>query len=233
MDSPPPFMPTEYGNFDPSQWSNPYSSFQNTGIPFPASYLGWPTDSMGNPIQPTPGMTLNSTPQSAAGLPSSPAAGAAPAAAAPQASAGGIPASNLQQQRLAQLNAAPYNNALSSVNSGLGGWGSGGVSPSQAAIQQMALAGQTQALSGGMPQQQAAPAAAPAGPSSGLTAQQYLSLLAHPNPVTTPGATVPQSAQAYQPSNGVLANFLANWKPATSGPGSGFQQGFAKALRGS
>jgi hypothetical protein len=85
-------------------------------------------------------------------------------------------------------------------------------------------------------QVQAAPAAAPAGGaggpvnSSGLTAQQYLSLLANPGHVTTPGATGPQAPTNFQPSNNVLAQFLANWKPAQSGAGSGFQQAFAKAL---
>ena len=78
-------------------------------------------------------------------------------------------------------------------------------------------------------------AAAPAPPAvndAGLTAQQYLSLLANPGKVTTPGATVAQSAPP-QSGSSVLQQFLAGFKPAQSGPGSGFQQGFAKALKGS
>ena len=76
MVSVPTFSPNPYANFDPSQWTNPYSSFQNSGIPFPASYSGWPTDSMGNPIgatSATPGLTPGQT-----SLPSTPAT-AAPA----------------------------------------------------------------------------------------------------------------------------------------------------------
>jgi hypothetical protein len=55
--------------------------------------------------------------------------------------------------------------------------------------------------------------------------------LANPGKVTTPGATVPASASA-QPGPANLQSFLANWKPAQSGPGSGFQQNFATALKG-
>jgi hypothetical protein len=79
----------------------------------------------------------------------------------------------------------------------------------------------------------AAPQApAPAAGPGGLTAQQYLQLRANPGRVTTPGATVPQASSA-TPGPGMLQQFLANWNPATSGPGSGFQQSFSKALRGS
>ena len=76
----PMFAPTANGLFDPSQWSNPYSKFAGKALPFPSSYMGWPTDAMGNPIQapagmqtgapaaaapapaPTPGTTLTSMP---------------------------------------------------------------------------------------------------------------------------------------------------------------------------
>jgi hypothetical protein len=56
-----------------------------------------------------------------------------------------------------------------------------------------------------------------------------LSMLANPGHVDTPGANVPQSS-SYQPNNNVLQQFLANWQPAQSGPGSVFQQGFARGL---
>jgi hypothetical protein len=81
------------------------------------------------------------------------------------------------------------------------------------------------------PQQAQAPmAAAPAGPNNWQTT---LAMLGNPGPVTTPGATVPQApAGAAQPSPGVLQNFLANWQPAQSGPGSGFTQNFNTILRG-
>ena len=68
----PTFQPNPYANFDPSQWSNPYSKFYGKALPWPSSYAGMPTNAMGQPIQPPPGMTLNSSP-------------AAPAAAAPAA----------------------------------------------------------------------------------------------------------------------------------------------------
>lgn len=81
----------------------------------------------------------------------------------------------------------------------------------------------------------AAPAAAPASAptnNAGLTPQQYMALRANPGPVPTYGATVPQSASSAQPGTGVLQSFLQNWKPASSGVGSGFQQGFSSALKG-
>lgn len=206
----PTFSPNPYGNFDPSQWSNPYSSFQNTGIPFPASYAGWPTDSMGNPIQAPPGMTLNSSP-------------AAPAAAAPAAPAAPAQPSNaLSPQIMQQLDF----NARRLTGNATGG------------AANAATSAQIQNYLNNPPRQQApqapvAPTPAPAANPAGLTSQQYLQLLAHPNRVATPGATVPQAASSAQPGPGMLQSFLANWNPAASGPGSGFQQAFSKALRGS
>ena len=196
MASVPTYAPTEYGNFDPSQWSNPYSNFQNSALPFPSSYSGWPTDSMGNPIQAPPGMTLNSTPQAAA-----------PQAAAPS---GQTVGQGTMQALGMGGNPQAQNMLLSSMGMGPG--------------VQNSIIGQSTG------QQAAATPAAHAANPSGLTSQQYLQLLAHPNPVQTPGATVPQSAQGYQPNNNVLQQVLANWNPAQSGPGSGFQKAFGKAL---
>jgi hypothetical protein len=183
MASTPTYQSNPYADFDPSQWTNPYSNFQNSAIPFPATYAGWPTDASGNPIQPTPGMTLNS----------SPAQPAAPAAATPS------------NPLIQTLNPAEY-----------------------AAAHAAAAAAP------------AAPAAAPAVPTSTplqvgnpLTSQQYLQLRANPGHVTTQGATAPQAASASPMNSNVLQQFLANWNPAQSGPGSGFQQAFSKALRGS
>ena len=141
MASTPTFQPNPYANFDPSQWTNPYSQFYGKALPWPSSYAGTPTNALGQPIAPPQGMTLNQTPQ-----------------------------------------------------------------------------------------QPQAPAAAPGAPNAW---QNTLSMLANPGHVTTPGATVPQSPTSYQPNNGVLQAFLQNWQPAQSGPGSGFQQGFNKSLRGS
>jgi hypothetical protein len=200
MASVPTYMPNPYGNFDPSQWSNPYSSFQNRAIPFPASYAGWPTDANGNPIQMPPGMTLNNTP-------------AQPAPAPPAAT---------------QAPYSPPNNIMLGSSSGGGPGGIGAGSPNT-------IGANLPVLNGFGPPSQLPQAAAPApqapaaGP-GGLTAQQYLQLRANPGYIATPGATVPQSQTSYQPGSGVLQQFLANWNPAQSGPGSGFQQQFAKAL---
>jgi hypothetical protein len=203
MASVPTYSPNPYGNFDPSHWANPYSSFQNNGIPFPASYAGWPTDANGNPIQPPPGMTLNNTP-------AQPAPAPAPAAQAPY---------------------SPPNNVMLGSSSGVGPGGMGAGSPNTMGAY-LTLPGGAANNSPSMAAAQApAPAAAPpqAGP-GGLTAQQYLQLRANPGYIATPGATVPQSQTSYQPGSGVLQQFLSQWNPAQSGPGSGFQQQFAKAL---
>lgn len=220
----PTFAPTEYGNFDPSQWTNPYSSFQNSGIPFPASYSGWPTDSMGNPIQAPPGMQV--------GQPS--AAAAAPAStpgttlnSTPNAPQSGILAGMPAGAQAAAGSGSPFG----AMGGQLAGW-QALANPEQAAAGNTYGDPYLNMVAGQQAPQQAAPPTPAANP-SGLTSQQYLQLLAHPNPVATPGANIPQSAQSYQPNNSVLQQFLANWTPAKSGPGSGFQQAFAKGLKGS
>jgi hypothetical protein len=196
-----------YALFDPSQWSNPYSQFQNQALPA-ASYAGWPTDAMGNPIQAQPGMTINQTP--AQPTPT-------PAAATPSAQNGAF--SPDQAMRILKAT---------------GQWGLSGGDGRGAQSNQPALEAMARLTAGYLPQQAAAPAAAaPAtANSAGLTPQQYMALRANPGPVPTYGATVPQSASSAQPGSGVLQQFLQNWKPAASGPGSGFQQGFSKALKG-
>jgi hypothetical protein len=203
MASVPTYMPNPYGNFDPSQYTNPYSSFQNSGIPFPASYAGWPTDANGNPIQPPQGMTLNSSPAQPAPAP------------APQA--------------VTQAPYSPPNNIMLGSSSGVGPGGMGAGSPNTIGANLFLGPGSapSPAAMAAAPAQQAMPAAANP---SGLTAQQYLQLRANPGYIATPGATVPQSQTSYQPGSGVLQAFLQNWNPAQSGPGSGFQQQFAKAL---
>ena len=52
--------------------AEPVQQFNNAALPWPSSYAGMPTDAMGKPIQPPPGMTLNSSPQ--AQQPAAPAA---------------------------------------------------------------------------------------------------------------------------------------------------------------
>jgi hypothetical protein len=209
MASTPTYQSNPYADFDPSQWSNPYSNFQNSAIPFPATYAGWPTNALGQPIQAPPGMTLNSSP------------------AQPQAA-----------QQPAQQGASLLNNPGPVGPGGMRGQyvqtNPGGMLPSgenYGSSSPTYIQPQYQF----MPAQQAAaaPAPAPAANPAGLTSQQYLQLRANPGYVTTPGATVPQSASSATPGPGMLQQFLANWNPAQSGPGSGFQQAFSKALRGS
>jgi hypothetical protein len=204
--------------FDPTQRSNQFSNYNNQALPWPSSYVGMPNNALGQPIQPPPGLTLNSQPPPPAAAPAS-----APAAA---------PADNMSQLggTLAQRQA--YNSVR-----GLGG---------QAALGGATLPGYDQSgkqlpypvanpayTAAMMGQgQQAAPAAAPPPPQQApgtIGLNNALSMLANPGHVDTPGATVPQSA-SYQPQNSVLQQFLQNWQPAQSGPGSGFQQGFARAL---
>jgi hypothetical protein len=201
----PTFMPNPYGNFDPSQWSNPYSLYQNQALPWPTQYAGTPTDAYGRPIQ--------SYLQAQAAAQAQPAP--APAAAPQGMTLNSMPQDlsarwRAQQQAIAAANPDPANAALLQAWAGTPG----------------------QMNYNAPPPQQAAPAApaAPAGPDMSAA---YLAALANPGRVTTPGATVPPSATAYQPSSGVLQQFLASWQPAAAGPGSGFQQGFNRALRSS
>jgi hypothetical protein len=207
----PTFQPNPYANFDPSQWSNPYSQFYGKALPWPSSYAGMPTNALGQPIQPPPGMTLNSRP-----------AAPAPAPAAPS--------SNSQWA---------FNNALinsmerqaadegAAMQSGPGWAKPAWTGPTFADISNLRMANgpNPNATRAAAPP---APAAAPGQPSY----DQVLSMLANPGPVTTPGATVPQAASGAQPGPGVLQSFLANWKPASSGPGAGFTQNFNTILRG-
>lgn len=206
-----------YALFDPSQWSNPYSQFQNQALPA-ASYVGMPTNFAGQPIQPQPGMTINQTPAQPA-----PAPAAAPSADNPA----------LQAARMQMINAGMgYNADLSG--------GRGQNAANSAYTNAMMNANAMQYLGRQAAQPAATPQAAPppAANSAGLTPQQYMALRANPGPVPTYGATVPASASSAQPTSsgpggqGVLQQFLANWKPAASGAGSGFQQGFSHALKG-
>jgi hypothetical protein len=195
------FQTNPYALFDPSQWSNPYSQYQNSALPQPG-YVGLPTNYAGQQIQPQPGMTINQTPS--------------------------------QPQALAALLAAQPSSSPQGryVQTSPGGQVTGGAAGGENVA--------SQGLTGGMnvpaqyrymPAQQQAQAPQAAAPATTLTPQQYMALRANPGPVPTYGATVPQSASSAQPGSGVLQSFLQNWKPAQSGAGSGFQQGFAAALK--
>ena len=212
MANTPTFQPNPYANFDPSQWQNPYSNYYGKALPWPSSYVGTPTNALGQPIaSPPQGMTLNNTP----------AQPQAPAAAAPIHGVGG-----LQPGQWDAANGLPAGNPLSSINYASD---PSGMPHGMTSLGRGVVVGNGQP-SMGMPQQpqQAPMAAAP--PANNW--QSTLAMLANPGPVTTPGATVPQAPTSNQPGPGVLQNFLANWSPAQSGPGSGFTQNFNSILRG-
>ena len=180
MASTPTFDPNPYANFDPSQWSNPYSNFQNSPIPFPASYAGWPTDAMGNPIAKPPGMTLNSSPAPAA---------AAPAPAASLLNNPGPVGPGRMQGQYVQTN--PGGMLPSGENYGSS-------SPTYMPAQYQFMPQQ---------QQQQAPQAAPqaSGPPNNWRAA--LNALSNPGNPQTMGATVPM-VQGSQPAGGVNQAFL-------------------------
>jgi hypothetical protein len=227
MVSVPTFQSNPYSSFDPSQWSNPYSPFPNQAIPFPSSYVGTPTDWSGKPIASyqapqaapapaaapgaVPGMTLNSSPAGAGtgwwGGPFQAPANNAQAAAAQAAYAD----ASRQSGNIGSIQTETNTPGMANYFLGQSVQGS-----------QMANA----AMQGGAGAGAAAPAAAP------NNSAAYLSALAHPNPVVTPGATVPQSPTSYQPGSGALQQFMARFRPAASGPGAGFQQGFYNTLKG-
>jgi hypothetical protein len=204
MASAPTFQSNPYSSFDPSQWTNPYSQYQSSALPFPLSYVGWPTNALGQPIQPQLQAQMAAQPQ------------AAPAAApAMGTSLNSSAMTAAQQQAMAQ-------NMRVQPTDGTFGWNAGYASPVMNLPPVQAAA----------PQAAAPQAAAPRANAAGLTPQQYMALIANPGPVATPGATVPQAGSPSPMGPGVLQQFLANWHPTSTGPGSGFQQGFARALKG-
>jgi hypothetical protein len=210
MASTPAFSSNPFSSFDPSQWSNPYSPFPSQAIPWPSSYVGTPTDSLGNPIQ----SYQAQQPQ--------------PAPTAPGLTLNSTPDwSNLSPQM--RIDARNNPNAMTAASQQadpndralVAAW----LGPTEQAKADMGIA----STIGQQQQPQAAPPAAPSGLNNSAA---YLSALAHPNRVVTPGATVPQSPNSYQPGSGALQQFLSQWRPAASGPGSGFQQGFYNTLKG-
>ena len=230
--------------FSPDQWSNQFSLFNSAALPWPSSYTGYPMDAMGNPI----------TPQAGSGIPDyaqwqANQAAPAPPSATPGTTINSVPASALADLQ-EQVNQSTINNANAQLNNSIaagtapGNSGRGaetGIANSPGAVD--AIIGNAAyreqlnkdlaaGMPRGMPQQAAAPAPVGGATSNNLTYPQVLSLLASPGRVTTPGATVPASATSAQPSSGALQSFLANFRPATSGPGSGFQQSFGNTLKG-
>jgi hypothetical protein len=178
---------------------NQYSQFQGR-MPFPG-YVGTPTDALGRPIQmpqQTPGTTLNSTPAAAAAPPSG--------------------ATDYSTSNPAYANYLKGHPAGSQMTAG-GQIPSGGSSAAPTNVPPTMMPG----VYG-----QQSPTAAPQ--SSGVapgSLNNALAALSNPGPVTTPGATVPQSTVGSQPS--VLQQFLAN-KQGGTGAGNYSNQGFFDTL---
>jgi hypothetical protein len=166
-------------------------------MPFPG-YVGTPTDALGRPIQ-MPQQTPGTT------LNSTPVA--APAAAAP----------DYSTSNPAYANYLKGHPAGSQMTAG-GQIPSGGSSAAPTNVPPTMMPG----VYGQSPA--AAPQSPGAVPGSLNTA---LAALGNPGPVTTPGATVPQSTVGSQPS--VLQQFLAN-KQGGTGAGNYSNQGFFDTL---
>jgi hypothetical protein len=208
--------------FDPSQWSNPYSSYK--GAPFPAtSYSGTPTDAHGNPI---------GSYQAALAAQQVAAAAQAPAAS-PQGTtlnstpnAGAFAGLHYMSPSGIQTYPGQVGSYVQTSPGGQlpSGENYGSATPTNIPAQYQFIPAQ---------QQQAAPQApaAPAGPDMNAA---YLAALQNPGHVTTPGATVPQSPTPSGQS-GVLQQFLANWNQKgqpTQGAGNYNNAGFYNALQG-
>ena len=215
-----PFM------FDQSQWSNKYSPFAGKAIPFPAQYRGTPTDALGRPIQsyldtqaqhdawrPTPAapVTLNSNPNSNPN---------------PNWAIQNAMLNSMGQKASQVTTPGGASNDPQTASNVIAMRGMLGPDPNSNNT------GQTGSIIPGHPigAQQAQPAAAPQTNPYDMN-QAYLDALANPGKVTTPGATVPQSAP---PSNqsGVLQQFLQNWKPGINPAGNYNPNLFPDALRG-
>ena len=223
--------------FSQDQWTNKYSPYKNKGIPWPASYVGTPTDAHGNPIQ----SYLDTQAQHDAWQ------AAQPKTAAPV---------TLNSNPLTAGLEPKGSQARAMQDAGYGDWAL--LDPMMAASRQGQMGGEgsVAATTGWNPANPASktgtlPAGGVAGGNTagggasgaaGGTAQTnpydmnqaYLTALSNPGHVNTPGATVPQSAP---PSNqsGVLQQFLANWDKnggQSQGAGNYNNSGFINALRG-
>lgn len=227
---------------------NPYLQYQGQ-IPM-AGYMGWPTNAQGLPIQPSPGMNLNTTPQQAFGQPtlgSTPSSGPGTppitgALASPAAMGGGgrpTPMPGTAQAWYAQANPAQraQMDAMGQTAAS-GNWGIQGSGGFGGGVNNQAGLGQAAALAPILQRQYQAQQPAQqqgnvgANPQTGLTRDQYLQLLAHPGYVQTPGAAGPQPGQmatgaSSQPS--VLGAFLGGHPGAQTTPLA--NAGFFKTLQ--
>ena len=188
--------------FDPSQLANPYTQWNKQALPFMGQYAGAPTDARGNPIQSYQDALAAQKAAQAAAVAAPPAKGTT-------------------------LNSAPQQYDKPTINEGgmlPSGQNYGTSSPTYIPATLNYSQSQPQAA----PQQAPAAPAAPAGPDMNAA---YLAALANPGKVTTPGATVAQSAPPSSQS-GVLQQFLANWKPGANPAGTYNPNLFPDALRG-
>jgi hypothetical protein len=199
---------------------NPYTRY-NGRIPA-TTYRGTPTNAMGQPITPPPGMTLNSTPQQQQ-------------AAAPPASQWGVNNALISGMQ-PTLRGAPDAGGRGAYQ----GYDIGAIVNARA--QNDAAYGMTAQRLAGMspPQAQAAAGGAQGGAAAGGAAgggmgaaapdtsyQNALDLLSNPGDIATPGSKVPQAQPLGQPS--VLDAFLASQKGG-SGAGGYSNQAFFDTL---
>ena len=217
--------------FDPSQFANPYTSWNKMALPFMGQMAAnTPTDAHGNPIAsygqaqaahdawaaanpaPAQGTTLNSNPNQ--GL-----------------EAQGTAARAMQDMgygdwAMLEPDLAQSNNPNQKPGPGSVGYQEANYDKTGPQMMTLGQNGLTPANgSGGQQTQQTNPID---------MSHAYLQALANPGKVTTPGATVPQAAP---PSNqsGVLQQFLQNWQQGggnTQGAGNYNNAGFYKALQG-
>ena len=190
--------------FDPSQWSNPYSQWNKKPLDFMGQYAGGstgPTDAHGNPIQ---------SYQTAA------AQKAATPAAAPAVSINSTPQSNIPQYNYNSGGILPSGENYGTSSPTY-------IPPSYQANPAYALQ-----------QQAAAAKQAPAAPAGPDMNAAYMAALQNPGHVTTPGATVPQGPTPSAQSGVLqqfLANWNQKGQP-TTGAGNYNNQGFYNALQG-
>ena len=194
--------------FDPSQFANPYTQWNKQALPFMGQYAGGatgPTDAHGNPIQ---------SYQDA------------------------LAAHNAWQPPVAQgmtLNSSPQSNVPQYIYNPGGmiptGQNTGLDHPQYIPASYQVNPAYAMQQQGQGQQQTAAKSAAPAAPAGPDMNAAYLAALANPGKVTTPGATVAQSAPP-SASSGVLQQFLANWKPGANSAGTYNPNLFPDALRG-
>lgn len=216
--------------FDPSQFTNKFSNYQGVALPWPSQYQGTPTDAQGNPIQSylaaeaanaamPPSTTLNSAPRNQ------------------NMGQWAINNAMLSSQYGNPKSGVPVDSVLNQMSQNNAAYGVGrqGMGPIEAArlyqIQNSGYPG----TQGPMTGTGGTPGATAGGGGGGIDmGQAYLNALSNPGHVTTPGATVPQSAPPSGQSN-VLQQFLQGWQnkgSPTTGAGNYNNAGFFNALKG-